>query len=360
MANITNAVLTGAKMFMSKVVTYPYMVSKFAALADKSKFKYSKFGEETLVREVTPGTSSDYDEAVGFVSGGTTGSVVWKPFKAEYDRQYTAAVPALVEMNSILDGMELGGVELVKAWYQQEGAEIDAVACSTIYSHVPEDNRWLNTTHKVDVTNILDTLLDIDAAQRGVGEDGPVADFVDQETYTAIEKAIIKNFGLASSATLTYTTATNEGDGIEVNVSVKKLNDRTFIIMVPNSRMNSHITMLDGVSGGQEAGGYKPDTETTGYAHINILSVPFASAFVDIRHIVSNMTVPALFQGMAAKANEAINTLQDYLDGSTTILNIGVDQKSDQWKYMNRIKFGAGVFSNRAHTIFSVSDTPKA
>lgn len=357
---ITNAVLTGAKMYMDKVVTYPYVTSKFSILADKSKFKYSKYGAETLVREVTPGTSSDYDESVGFVAGGTTGSVEWKPFKAEYDRQYTAPVPALIEMNSILDGMELGGSELVKAWYRQEGGEIDAVACSTIYSKIPAENRWTNDTHKVDVDNIFDTLLDIDAAQRGAGEDGPVVDFLDQATYTALEKAIIKHFGLASDATLTYTTARSDGEGaIEVNVSVKKLNDRTYVVMVPDNRMNSDIVMLDGKSDGQTAGGFKTDIEKSGYAHINVLSVPFAAAFVDVRHIVANMTVPAMFQNEANKANEAIAELQDYLDGSTTILNIGVDQTSDQWKYMNRIVFGADVFGNRAHTIYSVSDTPK-
>lgn len=356
---MANAILTGAKMYMDKIVKYPYIKSKFAVLADKSKFQYSKYGEKTMVRIVNPGTSSDYDEATGFVVGGTQGSVTWEEFSAEYDRQYTAPVGALQEMNSILEGMELGGAALVEGWYNQEGAEIDALACSTIYSKVPTANRLLNTTYKVDKANILDTLTYLDGAIRNEGEEGAVAVFISNTAYTALQGALVANYGLASDAVLTYTTATVDDDGkLDVQLKVKVLNDRMYLIPVPDARMISHTNLLDGKSSGQEAGGFTANTEAVGFCNIDILAVPFEAAAESFRHVVANMTVPAMFAGEASKAD--IKSLQDYYDGSVTILNIGVDQNSDLWKYMNRIVFGTAVFSNRVQTIFSVSNTPKA
>lgn len=352
---MANAILTGAQMYMDKVIKYPYIKSKFAVLADKSKFQYSKFGEKTLVREVTPGTSSDYDEATGFAVGGTGGSVTWEDFTAEYDRQYTAPVGALQEMNSILEGMELGGTALVEAWYNQEGAEIDALACAKIYSKTPVSNRLTINAHPIDKTHIIDTLLYIDGQIRNNGEEDAVAVFIRNSVYSDLQSAIVDNYGLASDAVLTYTTSANNEEGkIDVELRVKKLNDRMYLIPVPDNRMISNVTLLDGFSDGQTAGGFVPDTSAEGYCNIYILAVPFNAAAESFRHIVANMTVPAMYQ---AEANNVdISALQDYYDGSMTILNIGVDQNGDQWKYMNRIVFGTAVFSNRTMTIFSVSD----
>lgn len=358
---MANAILTGAKMYMNKIVKFPYIKSKFAILADKSKFHYSKLGEKTLVRVVTPGTSSDYDEQKGFIANENTGSVTWEEFGAEYDRQYTAPVGALQEMNSILEGMELGGAALVEAWYNQQGGEVDALACSTIYSKIPEENRLLNTTYKTDKANVLDTLTYIDGAIRNAGEEGPVAVFIRNAVYTNLMGAIISNFGLASDAVLTYTTSTADDDGkLDVEVRVKVLNDRLYLIPVPDARMISHVNLLDGVTPGQTEGGYTANSEADGFCNIDILAVPFEAAAESFRHVVANMTVPAQYSADVAKAKVDISALQDYYDGSVTILNIGVDQSADQWKYMNRIVFGTAVFSNRVQTIFSVSDTPKA
>ena len=59
---MANVVLSTAKVYSDAVVNQPWLKSKFAILADNSKFQFPLFGESILVRNVTAGNISDYDK----------------------------------------------------------------------------------------------------------------------------------------------------------------------------------------------------------------------------------------------------------------------------------------------------------
>lgn len=363
--NYGQAVIAAAQMFLDKVVRYPYIMSKFSILAMSNNVEYSLYGESTNVREVTAGKAINYDENVGFEDGGDNGSVVWSEFKAMYDRQKTFKVPFIKEVNSILAGMEPSTVALLEQWWRAMGEEIDACIATSFYADVPTENRLLDTVNKVDEDNVFNTCLDIKWKIYNGGVDDDIYFFVSSDVVANMQKKILNGYGLANPTVLTMNPIVSQDvadrvgeGGLTVDVNIIKFADNCYIIPVPENRMVTKIVLNDGKTGGQEEGGWSAATEESGYAKIKILAIPKCSAFVAIRHLVSNLTVPANTQGIL-NVNAQLEDLNNGYYGSATVQNIGIDQTGDWFKSMNRIKHGGGVFETYKHTIFSVTTTPK-
>lgn len=349
-----NAILDSAHMYLDKVVKAPYIYSKFAILHDPEKFEYSIYGESTRVREVTGGTAADYDPAQGFQSSEGQGSVVWSEFKAPFDRDITVPVDAVSEMNSITQGMQPSGPQVIERSWANFGGEIDATTCANIFSKVPQENKLTDTDYPLDRENAYSTLVKIENLLFNQGvDDVPAIVFTKSTVYAELQTAIVDKFGLANESVLKVNPSLD--DKLEVSLSVIKFNN-LYIVRVPDQRMISHVTLLDGKSAGQETGGWLADDDNPDFTEVELLVVPFDSAALSIRHLVTNFTVPARFMNLStASIDTQLKHMNEYYQGSAVLRNIGIDQTGDMFRYMNRILYGSVVYETWKKTLFAVT-----
>lgn len=350
---MANSVIAAASMYMDKVVVTPYLMAKTAILADPSKFQYSQFGKTTYVREVVGGVAGAYKPSTGFAGFNSGGSVTWTPFIAPHDRMLHDRIDAIDELNSILQGMSPSGVELNRATWLNFSSELDATTIATLYNAAPVSNVHENTETGYETTpdKVFATLNKIKLDIFDAGYEGLVAAFVDSTTFGNIRTAILDKFGLANPTVLTMVVG--EKDGLEVKLEVYKF-DNLLIIPVPKSRMVSQVVLYDGVTAGQESGGWVKDPSAK---NINILAVPLDAASLSIRHVVANLAVPMVFANInLSKVNSALEDVSKIYGNAVTIENIGINQSGDQFSFMNRVIYGAAVFETWKKTIFVVTE----
>jgi hypothetical protein len=355
---MAQSVISALSMYLDRAVRTPYMKSKFAILHNPEVFEYTPFGDQVMIREVVGGNAADYDSAIGFVEGGNGGSVTWNAFKAPYDRQFTVPVDALKEMGSITQNMTPSGVLLMERYFANFASEIDATACATIYGKALPENIYSDAgvtspQLRTDADNIFPTLAQIRSKLFNKGIESEVAVFVSSTIFGNIEAALIKNMALANQDFVKFNVSTN---GLEIEVAVIKYGN-LYLVRVPDDRMNSHVTILNGKTGtGQDAGGWAPDTLNPDFLNVQLLAIPFEAGGVSIRHLVSNFTLPARFMGMStAKLEKEIASLNELYGGQIELRNIGIDQTGDRFKYMNRIVYGTAVFETYRKTIIAVT-----
>lgn len=370
------AVISAAQMFLDKVIMYPYLRSVFAILAlpledGTEKVSYSDYAEVIGVREVTAGNSIDYDEEEGFIEGGEDGTVTWSWFTQLWDRQKTLRVGFIKEMNSILQGMSPSTVALIEAWWRKMGAEIDACVAATLYDAVPIANRFtcdqVGSTYKVDAENIIDTIIDFEFKEVDANVVEKVYVFAASDVMANISKDITHNYGLANDTVITLNPQVSQDVAdrlgektLAINIKVTKVGHNMYVLTVPKDRMNSKIVLNDGKTPGQEEGGFTPAINEPGYCQIKLLFVPESAAFVGIRHLVSNITIPKRYEDLVGTISNSLDGLNGDYYGTAMIQNIGVDQQGDQFKSMNRVRHGAGVFNNYKHSLFAITTTPVA
>lgn len=104
-----------------------------------------------------------------------------------------------------------------------------------------------------------------------------------------------------------------------VNTEVLMYNNMR-IIGVPTARFNTKITLKDGTSSGQTAGGFVP-TATTGYK-INFLIIHPSAVWQVVKHAVPRIFSP------------------------------DVNQKADAWKFDYRVYHDAGVLDNKTKGVY--------
>ena len=351
---MNNAVISAAGVYLDSVVRYPYVSAKTAILHDTTVFEYPLLGETTYIREVTGGNTSSYEKGKGFEGGGQAGSSVRTPFKARFDRELTFGVDAIEEYNSILQGMSLSSVEIAKQSWAKIGAEIDACTISTLFGATKVTNQKLVTDagYEISPDKILGTLNNIKTEIFNRQYEGVVITFLSGTAYANLRTALVNNNGLANQAVISiYPTG---DDGLEIKLDVIKY-DNLVLVPVPDTRMNTKIVLLDGKTAGQEDGGWLADPTSK---RIHIVAVPIEAAKLSIRHVVANMTTPASFQtGLSVGVIETeLGKINEIYQGQALLKNIGIDQRGDQFKYMNRIIHDTAVFETWKHTLFTVSE----
>lgn len=348
---MATTVIEAAKAYSSQIVREPLINSVFSVLVNPNVFKYSKFGKETMVREIKGGTASNYDKSKGFQANGTGGSATWKTFTAPYDREMTFAVDAIDEYNAIMDGYELSGVAVAKQNMVGMGAEIDATTAAAIFANVPSGNKLSSTTTKIDKENIFATLADLEAKVFDAGYTGDSFVFVRGSVYSAIQAALIANNALANPEVLKYSPI----KGVELEVRVIRYNN-LIILRVPDSRMYSTITLLDGTSSGQEAGGYKKGDDAE---YIDVLVVPAPSSALSVRHLVANLLVPMAYMNGLNPGNLEVELggVNNLTENAVAFQNIGVNQKADAFEYQTRMIYGSMSFDAWKKTLFVVTTT---
>ncbi len=361
---MANNIIAGAKMYTSAIKRFPYMYSMYIqALADIRKFKYSQFGEETLVREIVGETAGTYGSA--WSSNGVD-MAVWSSFKAIFDREIAFNVDAVAEMDSILSGMELTGVEKMKASWRRLGPEIDAVACSTISSNIPASNKHSNAEagYQTDVDHIIPTLIRLRQEAYDLGVWGDINVMIDTEVYGNLTNAFVNKNGLASGVMLKQVKshlATAPADFYEDNLefvgSIAKFMDNMYLYPVPAQCMNSQVLLLDKKSPGQLQGGWTPDTQHPNFYKVKIQIIPDEAAAISARHLVSNIAVPARFMSEVGESIQTeLSQINQMYEGVAKVDNIGITQNGDSFWYQNRIKYGVAVFETQKHTMFEIYD----
>ncbi len=353
MAENVKVVIETCKSYSNQVVREPFMGIGYLPLVKPEIFDYSKFGKETMIREITGGTASDYDINSGFEANGTGGSAKWIPYVAPYDRGITFAVDSMDEYNAVLAGMELSGAAIAKQNLINMAAEIDATTTAALYASVPEANVLSSTTAKLDKDNIIATIDDIEAKIFNAGYNGDCYVFTRASVYSAFKAAIIDKNGIANEDVLKLTPV----KGLEIETRVLKYNNMYFVRIADN-RMYSAITLLDGKSEGQTAGGY---AKADGASYVDVLVVPAPAAALSLRHFVANLLVPMAFMhGLnPGEVQAELGGVNDLTGGAVAFSNVGINQKADAFEYQTRMIYGAMAFNIWKKTLFAVT-TPIA
>ena len=362
---MANVVLSTAKVYSDAVVNQPWLKSKFAILADPTKFKFPLFGESILVRNVTAGNISNYDKDAGFSNDASVsgGSVTWQEIKAQYDRKYVVGVDAIDEANSILQGMTPSTPHAVARTYAKFAAEVDAVTCANIFNSIETSNVYTDTQLPLDKENILATLNRIDTMMLDNQWDEDYFVWMASDVYNTFTDALVAKNALANQVVAKEITvaardigAHEDVNGLAVTLSVYKYLQHMNIIVVPKSRMYSKVVLYDGKTGGQEAGGWAPDSDAK---NVKLLVAPLSAVALGIRHVVANMTVPYVFQNLVTPdVNKELETLSELYSGAVQVTNIGVNQTADQIKFMGRTIYGVAVFNALKNTLLAITNTP--
>ena len=239
----------------------------------------------------------NYARNSGFVTGDVTGT--WENMTLEYDRGRGFLVDAMDNEESM--GMAFGALagEFIRT---QVVPEVDAIRFAKLASAT-----GISTGTAADIsssTNVADLL---DEALYTMDEDEVPAEgriaFVSEAAYRQLK------------GNLTRYLLNNETG---VNTNVEMYNDLR-IIRVPQARFNTAITLADGITSGQEAGGFTP---TAGGYKINFLVV-HPSAVVQIaKHVVPRIFSP------------------------------DVNQSADAWLFQYRIYHGVDVLDNKVAGIY--------
>lgn len=346
---MATTVIEAAKAYSSQVVREPLVNSVFSVLVRPEIFRYTKFGKECMVREIKGGTASNYNKDTGFKANGKGGSAEWKAFVAPYDREITFSTDAIDEYNAVKEGYELSGSAIAKQNMVGVGAEIDATSSAAIFANIPSANVLDSATAKLDKDNVFQTLTDIEAKVFNAGYTGDSFVFVRAGVYSAIQAAILANNGLANPEVLKYSPV----KGLELETKVVRYNNLV-ILRVPDDRMFTEITLLDGISEGQTDGGYK---KADGASHIDVLVVPVPSSAVSIRHLVANLLVPmAYMDGLnTGDLQVELGGVNNLTESAVAFENVGINQKADSFEYQTRMLYGSVTFDTWKKTLFAVT-----
>lgn len=238
-----------------------------------------------------------YARNKGFVTGDVTGS--WEDMTLQYDRGRGFLVDTMDDEETL--GMAFGTLagEFIRT---QVTPEIDAVRFASYASAT-----GISAGTPADITTSTDVAALLDEAIYGMDEDevpgeGRIA-FVSEAAYKQLKSSLVRYL-------------LNDQTG--VNTNVEMYND-VRIIRVPQARFYTAVTLYDGITAGQEAGGYVP---TVGGYPINFLMV-HPSAVVQIaKHVVPRIFPP------------------------------NVNQSADAWLFQYRIYHGCNVLENKVKGIY--------
>lgn len=263
-------------------------------------------GKEVKLPSVLMNGLANYDRDNGFTKGGI--SLTWDTYTLTQDRGRTFNIDAMDndEANFSLAAASL----LAEFQATQVIPEVDSYRYSAIAQKGIENNR-VRSNYTPTASDIFQKLFDdIYAIYQEVGDNVPlvitmsmsVAQILD--TANAIDKQLdVGNF--------------KKGD---VDVTVKTLNNHP-IIRVPDSRMKTAYVFKDGVSAGEEAGGYEVD--------------PGAK---DINWIITAKNVP-----IAISKTDTVRIFQPHQNVLADAWKLDYRKYHDLWIPKNKLK---GIFVN--------------
>lgn len=210
-----------------------------------------------------------YDRNNGYVKGSVNGA--WEDLVLEYDRGRQLMVDAM-DNEETLD-MAFGTLagEFVRL---HEVPEIDAYTFAKIAG-----TTGIGAATPADIANVTDILAAVDDAQSTMDDaevpmEGRIL-FVSTKTYYAIKNKLTRFI-------------MNDEENIQRNIEML---DSMRVVPVPSGRFNTAITLQDGVTSGQEAGGF-----AVGGYPINFMLVHPSAIIKVMKHRVPRIFSPDVVQ----------------------------------------------------------------
>ena len=275
-----------------------YKASAKAAILDATKVDIVG-GNTVKVFKTSMDGMGDYSRNNGFVDGSVTGT--WETLTLTKDRGRSFQIDRM-DNEETLD-MAFGTLagEFIRT---KVVPEVDAytfakmAGTTSILAGTPADI-VVGTT---DVPSLIETA-EKDMNEAEVPEEGRLL-FISETAYAGLKNKIVRT--------------TLNGDQ-NVNRVVESF-DNMRIIRVPQTRFYTAITLYDGTTSGQEAGGYV-GTGTTGYK-INFLIVHPSAVCKVVKHVLPRIFTP------------------------------DENQKADAWKFDYRLYHDMFVYDNKVKGIY--------
>lgn len=277
-----------------------YKVSSRTAILDTANERVRFIGADTVnLYTMSMDGLGNYSRNAGFVTGSVTGG--WQPFTLTQDRGRSFIVD--VVDNDATMGMAFG--TLAGEFIRTEVApEIDAyrfakyAGTSGISTATPADIE-VGTTDVPSLIQEAETVMGDDE----VPEEGRIL-FISETAYSALKDKITRYVA-------------NGERGIETAVDYY---DGMRVIKVPKGRFNTAITLNDGVSAGETAGGFTVPASTS--YPINFMIIHPSAVMQIAKHVVPRIFSPE------------------------------VNQSADAWKFDYRIFHDAFVENNKVAGIY--------
>ena len=240
----------------------------------------------------------NYNRNTGFTNGDVTGT--WETLTLSKDRGRAFMVDRMDNEETI--GMAFGTLagEFIRT---KVAPEIDAYTFAKIAgtSGILSANADI-TVGTTDVSSLIDTG-EMQMNEAEVPGEGRIL-FISETAYAGLRAKIVRSV---------------QNDVTGINKEVETYNGMQ-IVRVPQSRFYTAITLLDGTTGGQTAGGY---TGTTGDGYkINFMIVHPSAVTKVVKHVLPRIFTP----------NE--------------------NQKADAWKFDYRIYHDTFVYENKTNGIY--------
>lgn len=275
-----------------------YKAASKSAVLDATKVEIVD-GNTVKVFKTSMDGLGNYSRNEGFVAGDVTGS--WEAMQLSKDRGRTFMVDAM-DNEETLD-MAFGTLagEFIRT---KVVPEIDAYAFAKM-AGTASILTGTATDINVGSTDVPDLIYDAEMAmnEAEVPEEGRIL-FISETAYAGAKAKISR-------------TVMN-GDG-RLNNGIEYFDDMR-VIRVPQSRFYTMITLYDGKSTGQTAGGYV-GTVTSGYK-INFLIVHPSAVCKVVKHVMPRIFAP------------------------------NVNQTADAWKFDYRIYHDLFVYDNKVNGIY--------
>jgi len=275
-----------------------YKANSRTAILDSTKVEIVN-GNTIKVFKTDMDGLGNYNRNTGFVDGSVTGT--WETLTLGKDRGRSFTVDRMDNEETI--GMAFGTLasEFIRT---KVTPEIDAYTFAKIAG-----TTGIDTATAADITiGTTDVPGLIDEAERSMNENEVPVDgrmlFISESAYA----------GLRSKVTRTVMN----GDG-GINKEIESY-DGMRIIRVPQSRFYTAITLKDGSSSGQTAGGYT-GTATTGYK-INFMIIHPSAITKVVKHVLPRIFSPDEYQ------------------------------KADAWKFDYRVYHDTFVYDNKVKGIY--------
>ena len=288
-----------AKSFLP-ILDEVYKASSKTAILDTANERVRFIGADTVNLYTTSMDGlGDYSRNAGFVTGSVTGA--WEPYKLTQDRGRSFMVDVMDNDETM--GMAFGTLagEFIRT---QVTPEIDAyrfakyAGTSGISTADPADV----TPGTTDLPNLIQTAETV-MGDDEVPEEGRIL-FISETAYAALKDKITR-------------IVLNGERGVQTAVDFY---DNMRVIRVPKGRFNTAITLNDGVSAGETAGGFVVPASTS--YPINFMIIHPSAVLQVTKHLV-----PRIFSTQ-------------------------VNQSADAWKFDYRVYHDCFVETNKVAGIY--------
>ena len=275
-----------------------YKAASKTSILDSTQVEFVNANTVKVFKTAMDGMGN-YGRNTGFVDGSVTGT--WETLTLSKDRGRSFMIDAMDDEETI--GMAFGTLagEFIRT---KVVPEVDAyrfaklAGTASILSGTAADI----TVGTTDVPALIDAA-EKDINENEVPQEGRIL-FISETAYAGLKAKVVR-------------TTLNGENGIDKDIVTYS---GMRVVRVPQSRFYTAITLYDGTTGGQTAGGYV-GTASTGYK-INFMIVHPSAVCQVLKHVKPRIFAP------------------------------DVNQKADAWKFDYRVYHDIFVYDNKKNGIY--------